>query len=61
MHLRWVIEVVQEAVDLPLCVDSPDPAVIEAMMPLLERTPVINSITLEASRFEGILPSGGTA
>jgi 5-methyltetrahydrofolate--homocysteine methyltransferase len=55
-HLRWVIETVQEAIDLPLCVDSADPAAIEAMMPLLKRTPVINSITLEASRLEGILP-----
>ena len=55
-HLQWVIETVQEATDLPLCVDSADPAVIEAMMPLLKRTPLINSITLEASRLEGILP-----
>jgi 5-methyltetrahydrofolate--homocysteine methyltransferase len=55
-HLQWVIETVQEATDLPLCIDSPDPAVIEAMMPLLKRTPLINSITLETSRLEGILP-----
>jgi len=55
-HLQWVIETVQEACDLPLCIDSPDPAVIEAMMPLVKQTPIINSITLEASRLQGILP-----
>jgi 5-methyltetrahydrofolate--homocysteine methyltransferase len=54
-HLRWVIEVVQEATDLPLCIDSPDPSVIRAMIPLVKKTPMINSITLELSRLEGIL------
>jgi len=55
-HLRWIIETVQEAVDLPLCIDSPDPSVIKAMIPLVKKTPMINSITLEPSRLEGILP-----
>jgi 5-methyltetrahydrofolate--homocysteine methyltransferase len=55
-HLRWIIETVQEVIDLPLCIDSPDPAVIKAMLPLVKKTPMINSITLEPSRLEGILP-----
>jgi 5-methyltetrahydrofolate--homocysteine methyltransferase len=55
-HLKWVIETVQEAIDLPLCIDSPDPSVIKAMIPLAKKTPMINSITLEPSRLEGILP-----
>ncbi|MBM4340748.1 MAG: methyltetrahydrofolate cobalamin methyltransferase [Deltaproteobacteria bacterium] len=55
-HLQWVIETVQEAIDLPLCIDSPDPAVIKAMMPLVKKIPMINSITLETSRLESILP-----
>jgi 5-methyltetrahydrofolate--homocysteine methyltransferase len=55
-HLLWVIKTVQEAVDLPLCIDSPDPAVIKAMIPLAKKNPIINSITLEHSRLEGILP-----
>jgi len=55
-HLRWIIETVQEAVDLPLCIDSPDPSVIKAMIPLVKKTPMVNSITLEPSRLEGILP-----
>ena len=55
-HLQWVVETVQEVVDLPLCIDSPDPSVIKAMIPLAKKTPMINSITLEPSRLEGILP-----
>lgn len=54
--LRWVVEAVQEASDLPLCIDSPDPAVIRTIMPLLKKVPIINSITLEPSRIKGILP-----
>lgn len=55
-QLQWIIETVQEVVDLPLCIDSPDPSVIKTMVPLVKKTPIINSITLESSRLEGILP-----
>lgn len=54
--LQWVIEAVQEITEKPLCIDSPDPAVIQAMVPLVKKTPMINSITLEPERLEGILP-----
>jgi 5-methyltetrahydrofolate--homocysteine methyltransferase len=55
-YLRWTIETVQEVADVPLCIDSPDPSVIKVMIPLVKKTPMINSITLEPSRLEGILP-----
>ena len=59
-HLKWVIKTVQEVTDLPLCIDSPDPTVIQAMLPLVKRTPkgspMVNSITLEPSRLGRILP-----
>jgi len=54
--LGWVVEVVQKAVDLPLAIDSPDPAVIQGVLPLLDRPPMINSITLEPARLNHILP-----
>jgi cobalamin-dependent methionine synthase I len=54
--LKWIVETVQEVTDLPLSIDSPDPEVIRAILPLVKKTPVINSITLESSRIEGILP-----
>ncbi|MBU0732707.1 MAG: dihydropteroate synthase [Proteobacteria bacterium] len=55
-RLTWVIKVVQEAIDLPLCIDSPDPAVIKAVLPLVNRPPIVNSITVEPARLDGILP-----
>ncbi len=54
--LAWLIETVQEATEKPLCIDTPDPAVMKAVLPLVRKTPMINSITLEASRLEGVLP-----
>jgi 5-methyltetrahydrofolate corrinoid/iron sulfur protein methyltransferase len=54
--LKWIVEAVQEVTDLPLSIDSPDPEVIQTMLPLVKKTPIINSITLEPSRIEGILP-----
>ncbi|MCE5264014.1 MAG: dihydropteroate synthase [Deltaproteobacteria bacterium] len=54
-RLRWMIETVQEATDVPLCIDSPNPAVIEKMLPLVRKTPMINSITLQAGRAEAVL------
>lgn len=54
--LKWIIEVVQEVTDLPLCIDSPNPAVIKAVLPSVKKIPMINSITLEPCRLEGILP-----
>lgn len=54
--LSWLIEVVQDVTDLPLCIDSPDPKVIKSVLPLLKTPAIINSITLETTRLEGILP-----
>jgi 5-methyltetrahydrofolate--homocysteine methyltransferase len=54
--LEWVINTVQAVTEKPLCIDSPDPAVIQALVPLARKTPLINSITLEKTRLEGILP-----
>ena len=54
--LHWVIETVQEATETPLCLDSPDPAVIKKVIPLAKKPPMINSINLEPSRLEALLP-----
>ncbi|MDF1591906.1 MAG: dihydropteroate synthase [Desulfobacterales bacterium] len=54
--LQWIIAAVQAATDKPLCIDSPDPKVISAVVPLAKKAPMINSITLEPVRLEGILP-----
>lgn len=55
-YLKWTMEAVQEVCDLPLCLDSPDAEVIQQVLPLARATPMVNSITLEPARLEGILP-----
>jgi 5-methyltetrahydrofolate corrinoid/iron sulfur protein methyltransferase len=54
--LKWIIEVVQEVTDLPICLDSPDPEVIKSVLPRVKGKPLINSISLEPGRLNKILP-----
>ena len=55
-HLRWLIEVIQEATDCLICIDSPNPEVIKSVLPLAKIVPMINSTTLEPDRLVSILP-----
>ncbi len=55
-RLKWIVEVVQDTVTTPLCIDSPDAEVIGGILPLVEKPPMVNSITLEPSRLDAILP-----
>lgn len=54
--LKWLIQEVQAEVDLPCCIDSPDPRALEAGLSLHRGTAMINSISLEKGRAENILP-----
>ena len=54
--LLWLIDLVQGVTDVPICLDSANPAALKAVMPAVKKTPMINSISGEPSRLEGILP-----
>jgi len=55
--MEWLVNTVQEAVDAPLSIDSPDPKVIEAGLKLVKYgQSMINSISNEKERFNSILP-----
>jgi 5-methyltetrahydrofolate--homocysteine methyltransferase len=54
--LCWLVETVQGAVDKPLCLDSPNPEALAEAMKLHRGEPMINSISLEAERWEALLP-----
>jgi 5-methyltetrahydrofolate--homocysteine methyltransferase len=54
--LVWLIQLVQDVVDVPLCLDSANPPALRRAMQVVKRTPMINSISGEAARLEGILP-----
>jgi len=54
--LKWLVNIVQDTVDLPLCLDSSDPEALRGALPLCKRQPMINSITDEPARLDAILP-----
>ena len=54
--LKWLVEVVQGAVETPCCLDSPDPKAIETALAVHKGTAMINSISLEKDRWENLLP-----
>ncbi len=54
--LCWLVETVQSHIDLPLCLDSPDPAALSEAIKLHKGEPMINSISLEKDRYEALLP-----
>jgi 5-methyltetrahydrofolate--homocysteine methyltransferase len=55
-NLEWLARTVQGAVDLPLCLDSASTPAIEAALSSHRGKAIVNSITGEPGRAEGILP-----
>ena len=54
--MKWLLETVQGATELPLCLDSPDPAILEMAYGMVNQAPMVNSISLEKERFDAMLP-----
>jgi len=55
-YLRWLVETVQSEVDVPCCIDSPNPKSVETALAVHKGTAMINSISLEKDRLEGLMP-----
>lgn len=55
-YMEWLVKTVQEAVDAPCCLDSPDPKVIERGLAVHKGDAMINSISLEKARLSALLP-----
>src|SRR5690349_3038086 len=49
--LHWLTDLVQNAVSLPLCLDSADPYALMKVLPLCRRRPMVNSITDDAEHW----------
>ena len=54
--LVWLVRTVQEAVDKPLCLDSPNPKALALAVKEVKATPIINSISGEEERLRSVLP-----
>ncbi|MGI6058739.1 MAG: dihydropteroate synthase [Blautia sp.] len=54
--LKWLIAQVQDAVDTPLCIDSPDAEVLEKMLTLTKKPGLLNSAALEKGKCDLLFP-----
>lgn len=54
--IQWLANIVQEVVNVPLCIDSPSAMAIEAGLSRCQRPGMVNSISAEQERWEQMLP-----
>jgi cobalamin-dependent methionine synthase I len=54
--IQWVVNTVQEAVDIPLSLDTLNPVAMEAGLPLCRKRPLINSASGKKEQKDGLLP-----
>ncbi|OGS20316.1 MAG: hypothetical protein A2252_11910 [Elusimicrobia bacterium RIFOXYA2_FULL_39_19] len=54
--MQWLVTKVQEAVNVPLVIDSPNPKALEAGLKLHKGKPMINSTSGEKYRMDEIMP-----
>ena len=54
--LKWMINLVQEATDTPICVDSPSAKSCVAAIPFCKRPGLVNSVSLEGDKIDTIFP-----
>ena len=57
-NMNWAVKVIQQVVDIPLCIDSPNPETIKAGFEVCrdKKRTWANSIIFQRKRLEGILP-----
>jgi 5-methyltetrahydrofolate--homocysteine methyltransferase len=54
--LVWLIRLVQDVVDVPLCLDSANPNALRVALKEVKQTSMINSISGEPDRLSSVLP-----
>ena len=54
--LKWMIDCIQEATDLPIAVDSPSADVLRQVFPHCKRPGLINSVSGEGNKVDTIFP-----
>lgn len=54
-YVKWLVQTVQENLDVSCCIDSPDPKVIEEAVKVHKGVAMMNSISLESERYENMI------
>jgi len=55
-YLTWLVEIVQEVVDKPLCLDTSNAEALAAALKLCKVKPMLSSISGEKKRYDSFLP-----
>jgi 5-methyltetrahydrofolate corrinoid/iron sulfur protein methyltransferase len=56
IDMPWLVEIIQEVTDKPLCLDSSKPKVIEEGLKVAKNKTIINSTTADAEKLEILVP-----
>ncbi len=56
-YQEWLIGLIQEESDLPICVDSPSPEICIQAMKLCNKEGLINSVSMEGDKCDIVLPA----
>jgi 5-methyltetrahydrofolate--homocysteine methyltransferase len=54
--MLWLIGIVQEVTELPICIDSSSPGTLAAALAHVKQTPMVNSVNADPARLEAFLP-----
>jgi len=54
--MEWLVDVVQNTVDLPLCIDTTNPEALEKALARAKAPPMVNSVSGEKERWTEFLP-----
>ena len=54
--ITWLVATIQNVTDVTLCIDSANPKALEAGIKAAKKLPMINSLSGEMNRIEGVLP-----
>lgn len=55
--LKWILDLVQEVSDVPICLDSPSPHTIVKALPLCNKPGIVNSVSMEGNKIDVIFPA----
>jgi len=53
--LKWAVQLIQDSVHVPICVDSPNPMAMAGALPLCKEKAMVNSITAETERYATLI------
>lgn len=55
-NMKWLVEIIRDEVDTPLCIDSPSVEALRTGLECCRQKAMVNSISAEKERWDGVLP-----